>query len=178
MKVFVTGAAGFIGSHTAERLLLAGMEVTGVDNFSDYYDVAQKRASAEAVTSQGADMVKMDLRNVEDFLKLDRNFDFIIHFTAHPGISGSSTFQDYYTNNVVATQNVINFALENPDLKHFFFISTSSVYGLVATFPETEVPNPASDYGSTKFEGEKLTVEQSHSGRLPSSVLRLFNTRC
>ncbi|WP_029038369.1 NAD-dependent epimerase/dehydratase family protein [Salinimicrobium xinjiangense] len=175
MKVLVTGAAGFLGSHTAERLLLAGMEVTGLDNFSDYYDVAQKRSNAEAVISRGAEIVKMDLRNAEEYQKLDRDFDFIIHFAAQPGISGSSTFEDYYTNNVLATRNLINFALENPDLKHFFFISTSSIYGLEATHPETAVPNPASDYASTKLEGERLILEQSHSGKISTSVLRLFS---
>ena len=175
MKILVTGAAGFLGSHTAEKLLLSGMEVTGVDNFSDYYNVAQKKLNAEAVLAKGGSMVKMDLREIEDYQSLHRDFDFIIHFAAQPGISGGSSFNDYYSNNIRGTENLIRFALENPNLKHFFFISTSSVYGLEATLPETAAPNPASVYGSTKLAGEKLILRQSASGKLPSSVLRLFS---
>ncbi|WP_051286470.1 NAD-dependent epimerase/dehydratase family protein [Salinimicrobium terrae] len=175
MKVLVTGAAGFLGSHAAERLLSAGMDVTGIDNFSDYYNVAQKRSNAEAVILRGGRIVEMDLREIEHYHNLDRDFDFIVHFAAQPGISGSSSFDDYYSNNITATKNLIQFALSNRNLKHFFFISTSSVYGLEATFPENAVPNPASIYGETKLAGEKLILEQSLSGKISSSVLRLFS---
>ena len=175
MKVLLTGAAGFLGSHTAEKLLAAGLEITGVDNFSDYYDVAQKKANADAIISKGAEIVTIDLRKSKNYQRLHRNFDFIIHFAAQPGISGSSTFSDYYSNNVSATQNLIRFALENRNLKHFFYISTSSVYGLEATFSETAVPKPASVYGSTKLAGEKLVLEQNLFGRFSTSVLRLFS---
>lgn len=175
MKVLVTGAAGFIGSHAAERLQDEGYTVTGLDNFSDYYDVSLKKLNAEALKKKGIEIIKMDLRNLSDYKFLPRDFNFILHFAAQPGLSDQNTFQDYFQNNVVATQNLLEFAEENPDLKHFFNISTSSVYGLEATFPETVMPKPASWYGVSKLAGEQLVLAKSRGNQLKGSSLRLFS---
>ncbi|WP_029037662.1 NAD-dependent epimerase/dehydratase family protein [Salinimicrobium xinjiangense] len=175
MKVLVTGAAGFIGSHTAEKLQKAGMEVMGIDNFSPYYDITLKRQNADILKDLGVEIVEVDLRDKERLLQIPINFDFIIHFAAHPGLSAKSTFDDYYTNNVLGTRNLINFAELNKDLKHFIYISTSSVYGLKVDFPETTPPNPASDYGSTKLEGEELIMKEVELGSMKASILRLFS---
>lgn len=175
MKVLVTGAAGFIGSHAAERLHDEGLEVTGVDNFSDYYSLSLKNLNAEALKKKGIGIEKMDLRETSDFDKLPTDFDFIIHFAAQPGISTSSTFEEYLTNNVIATQNLLNFAHRNFDLKHFFNIGTSSIYGLEATFPETVAPKPASWYGVTKLAGEQLVLAESRGKKLKASSLRLYS---
>ena len=175
MKILVTGAAGFIGSHAAERLQQDGFEVIGLDNFSDYYDVSLKQKNAEALRKEGIPVVKMDLRDSSSYKKLDTDFEFILHFAGQPGISSENTFEDYFSNNVIATQQLLNFAEENQDLKHFFYISTSSVYGLEATFPETVAPKPASWYGVSKLAGEQLVLAKSRSNELKASSLRLFS---
>ncbi len=175
MKVLVTGAAGFIGSHAAERLQEEGYEVTGLDNFSDYYDITLKQLNAEVLRKKGIETIKMDLRNTSDYKLLPSDFDFILHFAAQPGISSQSTFEEYFSNNVVATQNLLEFAERNKDLKHFFYISTSSVYGLEATFPETVAPRPASFYGVSKLAAEQLVLARSRAEQLKASSLRLFS---
>lgn len=175
MKVLVTGAAGFIGSHAAERLQEEGYEVTGLDNFSDYYDITLKQLNAEVLRKKGIETIKMDLRNTADYKLLPSDFDFILHFAAQPGISSQSTFEEYFSNNVVATQNLLEFAERNKDLKHFFYISTSSVYGLEATFPETVAPRPASFYGVSKLAAEQLVLARSRADQLKASSLRLFS---
>ncbi len=175
MKVLITGAAGFIGSHAAERLQKEGYTVTGLDNFSNYYDVSLKELNAEALRKKGIEVIKMDLRKPEAFDSLSSNFDFIIHFAAQPGISSESTFEEYFSNNVIATQNLLEFAQKSKNLKHFFNISTSSVYGLEATFPETVAPKPASWYGVSKLAAEQLALALSRGKKMKCSSLRLFS---
>ncbi|MCC8360753.1 NAD-dependent epimerase/dehydratase family protein [Salinimicrobium sediminilitoris] len=175
MKVLITGAAGFIGSHAAERLQKEGYTVTGLDNFSDYYDVSLKELNAETLRKKGIEVIKMDLRKPEAFDSLSSNFDFIIHFAAQPGISSESTFEEYFSNNVIATQNLLEFAEQNENLKHFFNISTSSVYGLEATFRETVAPKPASWYGVSKLAAEQLALVLSRGKKIKCSSLRLFS---
>lgn len=175
MKILVTGAAGFIGSHISERLQVEGHRVIGVDNFSNYYDVSLKKRNAEALSEKGIKIIEMDLREKGMFENLPSDFDLIIHFAAQPGISSSSTFEEYLTNNIIATQNLLIFAHKNKNLKHFFNIGTSSIYGLEATFPETEVPKPASWYGVTKLAAEQLVLAESRANRLKSSSLRLYS---
>lgn len=175
MKVLITGAAGFIGSHAAEFFQQKGLQVTGIDNFSSYYDVALKELNAEALRNKGVHVHKMDLREDFDYQELSTDFDFIVHFAAQPGISTTSTFEDYCSNNIVATQNLLKFAHRNHNLKHFFNISTSSVYGLEAMFPETVAPKPASWYGVSKLAGEQLVMAESIGQNIQASSLRLFS---
>ncbi len=175
MKALVTGAAGFIGSHAAERLQKGGLQVIGIDNFSDYYEVALKELNAASLQQKGITLQKMDLRQTSDYDNLPTDFDFILHFAAQPGISSTSTFEEYFSNNVIATQNLLEFAHKNKNLKHFFNISTSSVYGLEATFPETVAPKPASWYGVSKLAGEQLVLAESRGKKLKASSLRLFS---
>ena len=175
MKVLVTGAAGFIGSHAAEALTKEGYQVVGLDNFSDYYDVKLKCLNEDILRKSNIDIVKADIRSSQDLKQLDLDFDFIIHFAAQPGISSTSTFEQYLENNVIGTQNLIDFAHRNKKLKHFLNISTSSVYGLEATFPEDAAAQPASFYGVTKLAAEQLVLAESRAKRLNSSSLRLYS---
>lgn len=175
MKILVTGAAGFIGSHAAEYFKKKGFQVIGLDNYSAYYDIALKKLNAQALEKQGIPVLKMDLRNPADLKELDTDFDFIIHFAAQPGISDSVGFEDYYSNNILGTQNLLEFSLQNKNLKHFVNIATSSIYGLEATFPETEEPKPASWYGVTKLAAEQLVLAQSRLNKLKASSLRLYS---
>ena len=175
MKILITGVAGFIGSHCAERFLDLGHSVVGIDNFSDYYSLDLKTLNANAVETKGAKIIKTDLRS-EDFGKtLDTDFDYIFHFAAQPGISQTSTFEDYFSNNVIATKNLVDFALSCKSLKLFVNIGTSSIYGLQATFSEDVAPKPASHYGVTKLAAEQLVLQKSRENQMQACSLRLYS---
>ncbi|MGB5941970.1 MAG: NAD-dependent epimerase/dehydratase family protein [Leeuwenhoekiella sp.] len=175
MKALVTGAAGFIGSHCAERLKQMGHDVVGIDNFSAYYSPYLKDRNAKTLADAGIPINKMDLRKPENFQVLDQDFDYIFHFAAQPGLSSASSFEDYLMNNLVATKNLIDFALKNDKLKLFVNISTSSIYGLRATLTENEAPEPASFYGVTKLAAEQLVLSKSRELRIKACSLRLFS---
>lgn len=175
MKILVTGVAGFIGSHTAERLLSLGHEVVGVDNFCDYYSLALKQMNAKAVEDKGAKIITLDLREPKAYDALPKDFDYIFHFAAQPGISQTSSFEDYFTNNVLATKLLIDFALDCTDLKLFVNIGTSSIYGLEATYPEDIAPKPASHYGVTKLAAEQLVLQKSREKQMKACSLRLYS---
>ncbi|MGY5849796.1 NAD-dependent epimerase/dehydratase family protein [Salegentibacter sp. F14] len=175
MKVLLTGAAGFIGSHMAEKLVEQGYKVIGIDNFSDYYNPSLKRQNAAILQGKGIEVLKKDLRNPEDFQNLPRDFDFVFHFAGRPGISSRSNFDDYFSNNVYATELLLNFSLENKNLKHFFNIGTSSIYGREATFNETEVPRPVSNYGVSKLAAEQQVLALARSAKIKASSLRLYS---
>ncbi len=175
MNILVTGVAGFIGSHAAERLQNLGHSVIGVDNFSDYYDVKLKKLNAKAVEDRGVKVITLDLRTSNLSQELPNNINYIFHFSAQPGISVSSTFEDYFSNNILATKNLIDFALSCQDLKLFVNIATSSIYGLEATYPEDFPPKPASYYGVTKLAAEQLVLQKSREKKMISCSLRLYS---
>lgn len=175
VKVLVTGIAGFIGSHTAERFVSLGCEVIGIDNFSPYYSVDLKRLNCQELIQKGVQIIEHDLRehNLDSVLPLD--IDYIFHFAAQPGISSTSTFEDYFTNNVIATKNLIDYALNCKNLKLFVNIGTSSIYGLEATFTEEVAPKPASFYGVTKLAAEQLVLQTSREKKMKACSLRLYS---
>jgi len=175
MKILVTGAVGFIGSHTAERLISLGHEVIGVDNFSPYYSVKLKQLNADTLIEKGVKIINHDLRSADLKSVLPLDIDYIFHFAAQPGISTSSTFEDYFTNNIIATKNLVDYALDCKDLKLFVNIGTSSIYGLEATFPESIAPKPASHYGVTKLAAEQLVLQKSRELLFKSCSLRLYS---
>lgn len=175
MKILVTGAAGFIGSHTAERLVSLGHEVIGVDNFSPYYSLELKMMNAKAIEDKGVRIIKVDLRNEDLPNMLPVDIDYIFHFAAQPGISKTSTFEDYLTNNVIATKNLVEYALKCNKLNLFVNIGTSSIYGLEATFPEHVAPKPASFYGVTKLAAEQLVLQKSRENQFKACSLRLYS---
>lgn len=175
MKILVTGAAGFIGSHTCERLKKMGHSVLGVDNYSSYYDVDLKKRNAKALRAQGIEVKKVDLRKDDLSTYVTSDCDYIFHFAARPGIAATSTFEDYLFNNFTSTQRILD-VIEHLDQKPYFVnIATSSVYGLEATFPETEPPKPASWYGVTKLAAEQLVLAYIRRGMLRGTSLRLYS---
>lgn len=175
MKVLVTGAAGFIGSHTCERLATMGHEVVAIDNFSDYYDVDLKKRNAADLLKQGISVQNVDIREAKLSHTVTNSLDFIFHFAAQPGISASSSFEDYFTNNILGTQRLLD-VLEPMQKKPFFVnIATSSIYGLEATLSEDEAPLPASWYGVTKLAAEQLVLAYSRRDLLRSTSLRLYS---
>lgn len=175
MKILITGAAGFVGSHTAQRLHALGHEVIGVDNFSDYYEVSIKQDTANDLLKDGIPIITLDLRQAESYNLLAADFDYIFHFAAQPGISSTSTFDQYLSNNLIATQLLLEFALKNTHIKQFVNIATSSVYGLHAFFDENKPAMPVSHYGVTKLAAEQLVLALSRSGKLCSTSLRLYS---
>ena len=175
MNILVTGAAGFIGSHTAERLRALGHEVIGVDNFSPYYSLELKQLNADALKSKGIPIINCDLRDRNLASVLPTDINYIFHYAAQPGISSTSTFEDYFSNNIIATKNLIDYALQCQNFKLFVNIGTSSIYGLEATFTEDVAPKPASHYGVTKLAAEQLVLQKSREKQFKACSLRLYS---
>jgi nucleoside-diphosphate-sugar epimerase len=175
MKILITGAAGFIGSHTAERLRNLGHEVIGVDNFSSYYSLALKKLNEKALADKGITVINKDLRDTDLAEVLPKDVNYIFHYAAQPGISKTSTFEDYFSNNIIATKNLIDYALTLSHLELFVNIGTSSIYGLEATFPETVAVKPASHYGVTKLAAEQLVLQKSRENIFKACSLRLYS---
>lgn len=175
MKILITGIAGFIGSHLAEKLNSLGHEIIGIDNFSPYYSVDLKRKTAQELSKNNIKILEADLREEFIYSTLDNDFNYIFHLAAQPGISEKSTFEDYLSNNVVATKKVIDFALKNIDLKLFVNIGTSSVYGNEACFSEEAIIQPISNYGVTKLAAEQLVLFHSRENHFKACSLRLYS---
>ena len=165
MKILLTGCAGFIGSHTLDRLLADGHHVIGVDNFDPFYDRSLKTANIQAHADHpDFELLEADLADSETYQKL--NFlvgndpiDAIIHLAAKAGVRPS--IEDpvgYQRANVIATQNLLEFAKDN-EIKQFVFASSSSVYGVNPNVPWREddhVLQPISPYASTKVSCELM----------------------
>jgi len=175
MKILLTGAAGFIGSHTAERLHEMGHEVVGLDNFSPYYSEELKQINSGELREKGIQLLECDLRETISFKLLPKDFDVVIHFAAHPGISESSSFEDYSSNNIVGTKNLLDFVESCEKHPYFINIATSSIYGAEAAFDETTAPKPTSFYGVTKLAAEQLVLAKVRLQQLLGCSLRLYS---
>ncbi|RKS02022.1 NAD(P)-dependent oxidoreductase [Flavobacterium sp. 102] len=175
MRILVTGAAGFIASHLCEKLHDLGHEVVGLDNFNDYYSPALKRLNASDLKAKGIQVFEIDLNdNLQPVFSIP--YDYIYHLAAQPGISAETPLSDYVTNNIFATQNLLEAVLQyNPNLKSFINIATSSVYGLVANVDENVPAKPISFYGSTKLAAEQLVLGLQRLGKLNACSIRLYS---
>jgi nucleoside-diphosphate-sugar epimerase len=175
MKVLVTGAAGFIGSHTAERLAQMHIEVVGIDNFSPYYDINLKKRNAKALSEKGILLIEADLRTADLLSIIPKDITHIIHFAGQPGISQTSSFEDYFTNNFLATQRLLDMCETFTNKPYFINIATSSIYGLQATLTEDQAPLPASWYGVTKLGAEQLVLAYARRKLQSGTSLRLYS---
>jgi nucleoside-diphosphate-sugar epimerase len=175
MRILVTGAAGFIASHLCEKLRDLGHEVVGLDNFNDYYSPSLKRLNAYDLKAKGIEVIEIDLNdNLQPVF--EKPYDYIYHLAAQPGISAETPLSDYVTNNIFATQNLLDAVAQfNPNLKSFINIATSSVYGLVANVDENVPAKPISFYGSTKLAAEQLVLGQQRLGKLKACSIRLYS---
>ena len=175
MRILVTGAAGFIASHLCEKLRDLGHEVVGLDNFNDYYSPSLKRLNASDLKAKGIEVIEIDLNdNLQPVF--EKPYDYIYHLAAQPGISAETPLNDYVTNNIFATQNLLDAVAQfNPNLKSFINIATSSVYGLVANVDENVPAKPISFYGSTKLAAEQLVLGQQRLGKLKACSIRLYS---
>lgn len=174
MKILVTGAAGFIGSHLAERLVDNTHDVVGIDNFDPYYADAIKRFNADQVQSKGVTLVDADLAHA-DLVPHLTDVEVIYHAAAQPGISGAATFEHYVRNNIIATQQLLAAAQNLPSLKLFVNIGTSSIYGSMAVGDENTAPQPISYYGVTKLAAEQLVMACFRETGFPATSFRLFS---
>ncbi|MET0552527.1 MAG: NAD-dependent epimerase/dehydratase family protein [Vicinamibacteria bacterium] len=177
MKVVVTGAAGFIGSHLVESLLADGHEVTGIDGFVDYYPRPMKeRNLAGPLASPGFTLVEGLLQNL-DLGPLLAGAGQVYHLAAQAGVRASwgREFSGYTDHNVLATQRLLEAALSS-GVPRVVYASSSSVYGDAATLPlrEDGACHPLSPYGVTKLAAEHLgnLYEKNHG--LPVVSLRFF----
>ncbi len=175
MKILITGIAGFIGSHLAERLHHYGHSIIGLDNFSSYYDVHLKRENADTLKNLGIKIIERDLRVEHLVMSLPTDIDYIFHCAAQPGIASSSTFEEYLSNNVIATHNLSDFASQFLNLKLFINIGTSSIYGKDVFCDEEQMAKPISNYGVTKLAAEQIVMSQSRLGHFPACSLRLYS---
>ena len=178
MRCVVTGVAGFVGSHLAERLLNDGHEVCGVDSFTDYYPRRIKERNIELLrASQNFSFIEADLLWMPLAPLLD-GVDWIFHQAAQAGVRASwgSEFSHYVDWNVLATQQLLEAAKQVQTLKRFVYASSSSVYGDIDTFPvtETATTRPYSPYGVTKLAAEHLCSLYYHNFGLPTVSLRYF----
>ena len=174
MNILVTGAAGFIGSHLAERLIDLGHSVRGLDCFTDYYARALKELNASQIKDKGVVLLPLDLAE-DDLSSAVRDIEIVYHVAAQPGISATTTFETYVRNNITATYRLLEAVKRSPVFRGFINISTSSVYGTDATGDETTEPKPTSYYGVTKLAAEQLVLAHTRDQALPACSLRLFS---
>ncbi|MFC1722668.1 GDP-mannose 4,6-dehydratase [Nanoarchaeota archaeon] len=180
MKILVTGGAGFIGSHTSDRLIARGDTVICVDNFNDYYDPKVK----ESNISQHKDnpnfiLHRADITNIDNLRKIfwKEQPDKVIHLAARAGVRPSISNPLLYEKvNIKGTLNLLELAKEHK-IKNFVYASSSSVYGgnKKVPFEETDrVDNPVSPYAATKKACELMCHAYHHLYKLNISCLRFF----
>jgi nucleoside-diphosphate-sugar epimerase len=177
MRVIVTGAAGFVGSHLCQRLVDHGDEVVGIDCFTDYYSPRRKEANLASLASHSNfTLQRLDLLSAP-LVTLLEDADVVYHLAGQPGVRGSwgQDFDPYIQRNVLATQRLLEAALE-ASLWKFVYASSSSVYGNAATYPSSELlrPEPVSPYGVTKLAAEHLCELYRVTSGVPTVSLRLF----
>ncbi len=182
MKAIVTGAAGFIGFHTALRLLDAGWRVVGVDNLNDYYPVELKETRlAQLQGRDGFRFARADIADPAAFaaaVGADDDADVVVHLAAQAGVRYSiENPAAYVSANVMGQVTVFETALKLKKRPPVVYASSSSVYGANEKIPFAEadaVDHPVSVYAATKRAGELLAYSYRHVHRLPSTGLRFF----
>jgi UDP-glucuronate 4-epimerase len=180
MKILVTGAAGFIGMHVAQKLLQRGDEVIGIDNLSNYYDVTLKEARvARLAAYPNFRFEKIDVSKADELLPLfaREKPERVMHLAAQAGVRYSLSHpQAYLDANVQGFLNILE-ACRHHEVQHLAFASSSSVYGSNTTLPFSEQQNidhPLSLYAATKKANELMAHTYSHLFRLPTTGLRFF----
>lgn len=176
MKALISGVAGFIGSTLAERLLTEGIGVVGLDSLTDYYDPAIKRANMAAFRHD-IRFLADDLNDI-DLGRLLRDVDVVFHLAGQPGVrkSWGSDFDTYVTENIQATQRLLEAVRSAPSRPRIVFASSSSLYGDAEAYPtdENTIPRPRSPYGVTKLAAENLCRLYSANYGIETVSLRFF----
>jgi UDP-glucuronate 4-epimerase len=180
MKVLITGCAGFIGMHVAQKLLARGDSVVGIDNLNDYYDPQLKCSRLAQLTPfEGFRFEHMDVVDRSDMARLFENekFDRVVHLAAQAGVRYSLQNPNAYVDsNVMGFVNVLE-GCRHQAVQHLVYASSSSVYGGNTKIPFSEsdsVDHPVSLYAATKKANELMAHTYSHLFGLPTSGLRFF----
>ena len=180
MKVLVTGAAGFVGFHTAKALLNRGDEVVGLDNLNEYYDVRLKRARLDILRgAAGFRFVHLDLADRDRMAELfaAEGFRRVVHLGAQPGVRhGIAKPFPYVQSNILGTLTVLE-GCRHMEVEHLVFASTSSVYGANTHTPfsvRQGADHPLSLYAATKKSGEMIAHSYASLYGLPVTGLRFF----
>jgi UDP-glucuronate 4-epimerase len=178
--ILVTGAAGFIGFHVAQRLLSSGREVVGLDSVNDYYDPALKRARVDVLKSKSTfSFVHSDLADREAIKSLfaKHRFPVVVHLAAQAGVRYSLENPHAYTDaNIEGFLNVLE-GCRRHGCGHLLFASSSSVYGANTKLPfsvQDNVDHPISLYAASKKANELMAHAYSHLYRIPATGLRFF----
>lgn len=182
MQILVTGGAGFIGGHLAERFVSIGHDVVVLDNFDPFYDVRIKEHTVNICREQAANgngtyqLVEGDVRNTDLVSELVSDAEYVYHQAAQAGVRLSvKNPRKYDEVNVDGTLNVLD-AARDTDVKRVVFASSSSVYGRPEYLPYDEVhpTTPVSPYGASKLAAERYVCAYNDVYDLPSVVLRYF----
>ncbi|MYJ94729.1 MAG: NAD-dependent epimerase [Proteobacteria bacterium] len=180
MKVLVTGAAGFVGFHTAKALLNRGDEVVGLDNLNEYYDVRLKRARLDILRgAAGFRFVHLDLADRDRMTELfaAEGFRRVVHLGAQAGVRHSIAKPfPYVQSNILGTLTVLE-GCRHMEVEHLVFASTSSVYGANTRTPfsvRQGADHPLSLYAATKKSGEMMAHSYASLYGLPVTGLRFF----
>lgn len=180
MTILITGAAGFIGSTTAHKLLARGEEVVGLDDFNDYYDPKLKEARAQRLERYpNFRMVRMKCEDRDGVAELfqKNDFDRVIHLAAQAGVRYSieNPFA-YIDSNIVGFTTILEGCRHN-DIKHLVYASSSSVYGGNRNLPfsvNDSIDHPISLYAASKKANELMAHTYSSLYDLPTTGLRFF----
>ncbi|PYV90861.1 MAG: epimerase [Acidobacteria bacterium] len=179
-KILLTGGAGFIGSHLAERLIQQGHRLVLVDDLNDFYSPETKRRNLKEIKANASfEFVQADICDQAAIEKVFEQYrpEVIIHLAARAGVRPSLEQPFLYERvNVHGTLVLLDLA-RLYGVRKFVFASSSSIYGITSKTPFSENesdPNPISPYGVTKLAGEKLCYVYSHVHHLPTICLRFF----
>jgi UDP-glucuronate 4-epimerase len=200
MKILVTGTAGFIGSHLAQKLVARGDEIVGLDNINDYYDVNVKYGRLQrggiiekledgkdiefnkliiSKTNSNYKFIRMNLEDKDAMMKLfeDEQFDAVCNLAAQAGVRYSLTNPDAYMgSNIIGFMNILECCRHN-NVKNLSYASSSSVYGSNKELPfktTDNVDHPISLYAASKKSNELMAHTYSHLYNIPTTGLRFF----
>ncbi len=185
MKILITGAAGFIGSHLCLKLLELGHQIIGVDNLNNYYDIKLKQDRLKLIKDYAKNngkkfkFIKTDISKNQMMKKIFSNnkFSIIFHLAAQAGVRFSIKNPDqYYQSNIKGFYNILDLSKQFK-INHLFFASSSSVYGDSTDLPSKETSNtdrPISFYAATKKTNEVMAYAYSAIYKLPTTALRFF----
>jgi len=178
MKALITGVAGFIGSTLADRLVADGVDVAGIDCFTDYYPRPMKeRNLAGLLNRSGFRLVESRIQDA-DLHALLRDRTHVFHLAAQAGVrkSWGRDFEIYTANNIEATQVLLEAVTKAPAIERLVYASSSSVYGDNTPMPfrEDALPQPVSPYGVSKLAAEQLCYLYFANYNVPTTSLRYF----